>query len=152
MSETVYARGTMIIFLCLKYYPMAQPCDHRALCNIVLWLAVRLGWGWGDFDIKTSYQCSLHYYKEKTVARPPNLYNKIPHTWEDGLYIETRPVLYRVCNWYIKQTVWVVEHLLCREVTVFPVTYFKFRIWNIANLVSKSSQNKLKSHLKRWKW
>ena len=40
------------------------------------------------FRIKMSpYQCMNYHYKDKTVARPPYLYNGNNHTWKDHAYI-----------------------------------------------------------------
>ena len=38
-----------------------------------------------------SYQYRISHYKDKMVAQPSYLHNRNPHTWKDGLYIETGP-------------------------------------------------------------
>ena len=54
-----------------------------------------LAWYTGDrINIKMqSYQYRDPYVKDKTVSRPSYLLHGNPHTWKDGLYIETGPRL-----------------------------------------------------------
>ena len=55
--------------------------------------------------VTPSYQYRASHYKDKMVMRPSCLYDKIPDTWKDGLYIEMgamAPCIFRIVKqtWY----------------------------------------------------
>ena len=46
----------------------------------------------GCLNIKMpSYHCRNSHCKDKVILQPSYLYDSIPYTWEDGLYIEMGP-------------------------------------------------------------
>ena len=53
------------------------------------------------FNIQMSYQCMNSHYKDKMVTWPFYLYIVNVYTWEDGLYIETRPK-FSGCRWQLE--------------------------------------------------
>ena len=47
----------------------------------------------GHLNIKMlSHQYKDSHYKDKMISWPSYLFNRNPHIWKDGLYIETAPM------------------------------------------------------------
>ena len=78
----------------------------------------------GDLNInKPSYFYSNSHYKDEMVSCPSYLYNGSPHSWKDGLSIETGPrqVHYHVCIY-----AWAQVEVEDQIIRIYPLMMTQF--------------------------